>query len=327
MPFQLILSWILLELNGHMMANLVFNVAQGIFPPESMRTWLAGSQACEQLFRLLRSTTSTFSTMINFSLKGIMEKIHKLQHISASESDDNIIFPRVKRRLLHLKEESNETFAVPNVDLITDEISKAKVDAIEVCKSCDMVLNSYENKDLVQNVEKVVEEAIQHDHESNEGSIIENDDFSGPSEVAMTQEDIVTINEDLSIIKLRKKALSVGLRTYQVSDKDEVCSSGKNYSLSGKTKDKKKSKESSTETQTKSVSPFVLYQGSYIRKGTALYLLQENCQVSSDRLMRVRSEQPSHIFAGSTENRTGPQDSVKSGVLVRMQTGFREYEP
>ena len=125
-----------------------------------MRTWLAGSQACEQLFRLLRSTTSTFSTMINFSLKGIMEKIHKLQHISASKSDDNIIFPRVKRCLLHLKEESNETFAVPNVDLITDEISKAKVDAIEVCKSCDMVLNSYEDKDLVQNVEKVVEEAI-----------------------------------------------------------------------------------------------------------------------------------------------------------------------
>ena len=189
-----------------------------------------------------------------------------------------------------------------------------------------MVLNSYEDKDLVQNVEKVVEEAIQHYHESNEGSIIENDDSSGPSEVAMTQEDIVTINEDLSIIKLRKKALSVGLRTYQVSDKDEVCSSAKNYSLSGKTKDKKKSKESSTETQTKSVSPFVLYQGSYIRKSTALYLLQESCQVSSDCLMRVRSEQPSHIFVG-TENRTGLQDSVKSGVLVCMQTGFREHEP
>ena len=113
-----------------------------------------------------------------------------------------------------MKEESNETFAVPNVDLITDEISKAKVDAIEVCKSCDMVLNSYEDKDLVQNVKKVIEEAIQHDHKSNEGSIIENDDSSGPSEVAMTQEDIVTINEHLSIIKLQKKASSVGLPTY-----------------------------------------------------------------------------------------------------------------
>ena len=111
-----------------------------------------------------------------------------------------------------------------------------------------------------------------------------------------------------------KVALSVGLPTYQVIDKDEVCSSGKNYSLSGKTKDKKKSKKSSTETQTKSVSPFVLYQGSYIRKSTALYLLQKICQVSSDGLMRVRSEQPSHIFAG-TENRTGSQDSVKLGDL------------
>ena len=241
-----------------MMANLVFNVAQGIFPPESKRTWLAGSQACEQLFRLLRSMTPTFSTMINFSLKGIIEKIHKLQHVSASESDDNIIFPRVKRRLLHLKQKSNETFAVPNVDLITDEISKAKVDAIEVCKSCDTVLNSYEDKDLVQNVEKVVEEARQHDQESNEGSIIENDDYSGPSGVAMMQEDIVTINEDLSIIKLRKKASSVGLPMYQVINKDKVCSSGKSYSLSGKTKDKEKSKKSSTETQTKSVSLFVL---------------------------------------------------------------------
>ena len=86
-----------------------------------------------------------------------------------------------------------------------------------------------------------------------------------------------------------KVASSVGLPTYQVIDKDEVCSSGKNYSLSGKTKDKKKSKKSSTETQTKSVSPFVLYQGSYIRKSTALYLLQKICQVSSDGLMRVRS--------------------------------------
>ena len=118
-----------------MMANLVFNVAQGIFPPDSMRTGLAGSQACEQLCRLLRSTTSTFSTMINFSLKGIMEKIHKLKHISASESDDNIIFPRVKRRLLYLKEESNETFAVPNVDLITDEISKAKLMLLKCVKA------------------------------------------------------------------------------------------------------------------------------------------------------------------------------------------------
>jgi hypothetical protein len=83
-----------------MMANLIYKVAQGIFPPESMRIWLTGSQACEQLFRLLRSMTSTFSTMVNFSLKGIMETIHRLQHVSASECDDNIIFPKGKKALI-----------------------------------------------------------------------------------------------------------------------------------------------------------------------------------------------------------------------------------
>jgi hypothetical protein len=71
-----------------------------------------------------------------------------------------------------------------------------------------MVLNSYEDKDLVQNVEKVVEEAIQHDHESSESTIIETDNYSCPNEVTMTPEDIVIINEDLSVIKLRKTASS-----------------------------------------------------------------------------------------------------------------------
>lgn len=139
-------------------------MAQGSFPPESLRIWLTGSQACEQLFRLLRSMTPTFSTMIHFSLKGIMDKVHKLQYVSASECDENIIFPRVKRRLLHLKEECEQTFSIPSVEQITEEIIKAKVDAIQICRSCGMDLSSYEDKDLVKNVEKVLQGAIQNDH-------------------------------------------------------------------------------------------------------------------------------------------------------------------
>lgn len=310
-----------IELNGHMIANLVYNVAQGSFPPESLRIWLAGSQACEQLFRLLRSMTPTFSTIVNFSLKGIMDKIHKLQYVSASECDDNIIFPRVKRRLLHLKEESERTFSIPSVEEMTEEIIEAKLDAIQICKSCDMDLSSYEDKDLVKNVEKVVQGAIEHDHESSESSLLEADNSSSPNEVTMTREEVVSIKEDLSVIKLRKAATSGGIPTYEAQDKDATCSTGKTYTLSGKnqgktTAKKDSTKKSSTKSKTKrvSVSPFVQYEGAYIRKSTALYLLQENCQISSDRLMRVRSEQPSHIFTG-TETGTGPQTSVKSGVL------------
>ena len=39
-------------------------------------------------------------------------------------------------------------------------------------------------------------------------------------------------------------------------------------------------------------SQFVDYEGEFIRKTTALYLLQENPVLSSDRLIRVRKDDP-----------------------------------
>ena len=61
---------ICIELNSHLVVNVICNVINGHFPKESLRFWTYGSQACEQAFRLLRSMTSTFSTIVNFSLKG-----------------------------------------------------------------------------------------------------------------------------------------------------------------------------------------------------------------------------------------------------------------
>ena len=63
-------AYVCTELNGHLLINIVHNVIVGKFPKESLRVWTYGSQACEQTFRLLRSMTSTFSTIVNFSMKG-----------------------------------------------------------------------------------------------------------------------------------------------------------------------------------------------------------------------------------------------------------------
>ena len=65
-------AYICIELNSHLVLNVVYNVIHGKFPKEALRVWTYGSQACEQTFRLLRSMTSTFSTIINFSLKGLL---------------------------------------------------------------------------------------------------------------------------------------------------------------------------------------------------------------------------------------------------------------
>ena len=52
-----------------------------------------------------------------------------------------------------------------------------------------------------------------------------------------------------------------------------------------------------------------------MRKSTALYLLQEKNQVSSDRLLRVRSTQPSHLYNTGNANKSGPQLKVNCGDL------------
>ena len=73
--------------------------------------------------------TPVFSTIVNFTLKGLLEKINKLQYVSSSECDSEIFFPRVKRRLLQIRDESAKTFLIPSMQDMVDNISQAKEDA------------------------------------------------------------------------------------------------------------------------------------------------------------------------------------------------------
>ena len=188
-------AYLCIELNGHMFTNLVYNVVNGTFPPEALRVWLCGSQACEQLFRILRSMTPTFSTIVNFSLKGILEKIHKLQFISSCEADETVIFPRLQRRILQVRNESQNTFEIPALESIARKILERKDDAVSQAIMCDMNLDSWNDNDLVKNIEYVIAEAIANDQEACEDTTLVNDDNATNS---LSQNDIVCIREDLS---------------------------------------------------------------------------------------------------------------------------------
>ena len=85
-----------LEINAHMILCLVVSVFNGNLPKECLRVWTTGSQACEQTFRLLRSMSSNFSTMVNFTLKGILGRINKLNYVASIECIEEIVFPRTK---------------------------------------------------------------------------------------------------------------------------------------------------------------------------------------------------------------------------------------
>ena len=300
-------AYVCIELNAHMLLNLVYNVATKAFPIEFFRAWMPGSQSCEQLFRLLRSMTPTFSTVVNFSMKGILEKIHKLEFISSSESDNSILFPRLGRRLFQIKEETDETFCIPTVQSMTQQILDGKRDAIKLAADCGMRLTSYSDRDLVKGLEYAVSEAVSNDNEDlcEEALLLPNNEDIMESEMQspMTQAELLCASEDLSVLKLRKNE-APGIPTYVCIEESVGENKGRTYNVE---------KRPNALTATK--SPFIQYNGAYIRKSTALYLLQENFQLSSDRLLRVRSEQPKHIFSSTPFHDCGHQETVNCGDL------------
>ena len=290
------------------MLSIIYKVSRKCLPKDCLRLWLSGSQGCEELFRLLRSMTPVFSTIVNFTLKGILERIHRLNHISAIECAEDIIFPRLQRRLMHMNNETNATFEIPSIEDIESAISSAKKRAIGIAKKCGISLISYADLDLVKDTTGLVQNAVASDHENDIDDCQELSLDSGVTE--LPRQEISQVNEDISVLKLKKKFHS-GFPIYV--DTAASGSGKKSYSTSIE-KDKRKRKR----------CPFMNYNGSFIRKSTALYLLQENCQLSNDRLLRVRTDQPEHLFSGHQE--AGNEDGIQSIVRVGDMCVFQRVE-
>ena len=240
--------------------------------------------------------TPVFSTVINFTLKGILERIHKLNYLASIESCDDIIFPRVKRRLLQVNEETEATFCIPTLEDLEACILKAKYSAIQMIKDCGMTITSFDEAITASGTTMLIENAVLNDQED-EASIPVQEE-----EQELTQVEVNMIKEDMSVLRLKKIDKS-GIPTYSPST-EKGSSSKKSYVASRQSK-----------------SPFVQYKGAYIRKSTALYILQENCQLSNDRLLRVRSEQPSHLFSGIDQ-----QSALSSNVRIGDLCVFRRVD-
>ena len=258
-------AYICMGLNCHFLLNTMINVTNGIFPPEALRLWLCGSQACEETFRILRAMSPMFSTIVNFTVKGIIQRVHRLNYLSLIECSEVIAFPRVKRRLLQCKEESEETLMVPET-CFYDIITAAKEDAIACMKSLGILLDSYDDKHLICS-EITANEATVNDGEGEEPG-----DGSTKNQMDMTQDESVIIREDLSNLQLQKIS-PYGLPMYDELDTTHT-KDGRTYKFMKKD----------------ACSPFAIYCGKYIRKTTAVYLLQEKEQLSNDRLLRVRAK-------------------------------------
>ena len=150
---------------------------------------------------------------------------------------------------------------------------------------CGILLPSYDDSCILQDVVEVMETAVDNDGEDEE--------YNESTDENKTREEIpIVIEEDLVNIRLSKEK-GGGLPVYKVSQ-EKGSSKSKTFAL-----------------QRRNKSPFILYDQQYIRKSTALYLLQENISLSNDRLLRVRNKQLSHIHNDQNES-FYPEKHVKN---------------
>lgn len=85
--------------------------------------YLYGSQACESLFRQVRSLSTTYSTVTNCSVKEITERISKIQMQNdiMTRNADDYVFPRNCDA-----NEPRKIFDLPSIEEIVYEIEQAK---------------------------------------------------------------------------------------------------------------------------------------------------------------------------------------------------------
>ena len=222
-------------------------------------------------------------------------------------------FPRVKRKILQLNSECLiSTFAKPNLQQIEESITKAKKDAIELSTQCGMALEKYEDSHIVRNTVQITEEAVRNDCEENSSS--QELQVESTNEIVLPHDEVKAINEDLHQLKVTKSTSLYGLPTYKAPAESTDLSEDPRGKQTAKHFALTKNAKCAFVRYENAKCAFVRYENAFIRKCTALYLIQENYQVSSDRLIRVRSEQPDHLFSNS-ESTSGPQKSVKSGDL------------
>lgn len=92
---------------------------------------LYGSQPCEAMFRQIRSFTSTFSTIVNFNMLEIVNRIKKiqLQNDIIATSNGVIKFPRFEKNMSKAGDPSNQSrFEGLTRASIISEIERAKKD-------------------------------------------------------------------------------------------------------------------------------------------------------------------------------------------------------
>ena len=295
-------AYMCIELNAHALVTILLTIRKTL-PHDShcFLPWLLGSQTCEKIFRAARSMTSTFSTIINFGMLGLMRRLHCL-HIQlcleAEAEANHICYPRNKTH--QAKDGQNRPSKLSSVSSVSDQeisdaVTRGKVKAQNLMKDLGMAELLIKGKcwknPPATGVKCEVEDDDDDDDYEDDDNEKEEDEIQQQHGDRLVTEDVSPQDVNVEISQLNNAGIiedELKDRLHKLSLKRLSNCSLPQYEKISTTSAKKKNASK--------YSPFVevcrLDKIVYIRKTTAVWLLQEGERVSTDRLFRVRKKQP-----------------------------------
>ena len=125
-------TYLCIELNAHALLTFLMNTRDNVNKNDIVFfPWLLGSLSCEKTFRSARSMSTVFSSVLNFSILGLLHRLHRLNILAMLQVDaekSGIRFPRVEK---YIERSGTKSYVAPSVASITNqEISKAVENAL-----------------------------------------------------------------------------------------------------------------------------------------------------------------------------------------------------
>lgn len=261
------------ELNAHALITIIERL-RDTGNEQYFLPWLFSSQTCESFFRATRSMTSTFSTIVNFSLLDILNRVKRIQFqtdvVKRCSDDSNNCKINFARQDINSKGKIPEI--LPSKEEINTAVSNAEKSAIIDAQSLGIVtsVNSLVCKLPPVKVNETTLENTQFDSDTEEENIDNDNEFINLDE---------ELREDLSVLS---SAGGTNLKDYSLELSDQQIANDNRF-VWIKTKTGRK----------------VL-----IRKSSLCWLItNSDNHLSSDRNKRVQEEAASTSYCpGNTES-------------------------
>ena len=334
------------ELNAHAMIVYImlirdhFHSNWNCFVP-----WVLGSQTCEKTFHIVRSMSTVFSSVINFSILGLLHRLHRINiQLTLQVTLKEVVFPSLDQHCAKEGKnlESNKPLSAIRDADIANAIDHAKTKARNTIEILGMEklmkVGSLWEKDYI------LPDMSSYDNEYNDDDDVEdsNDDHDIPDDESLKQftiqvsylgssaeveDDVTNAFSNGVITEESKKVLTKLHKALRVAK------------LPSNTISIYKQKIGDPEFNPKLLSdqhnyvyiPFIKVnvkgQDVLIRKTTAIWLFQETERISADRLFRVRLKQP---FASVTNDSVlatqafKKEGSIEDAVVIREEIEYPE---